>query len=385
MVMSRPSDTPQAAYAVESCAQRHTQLECAAPLRPGTACRVVAHLDLDAFFAAVEENLDPSLRGKPVIVGGGARGVVATANYLARQYGVHSAMPLTTARRLCPHGVFIAGNHHLYREYSRRLMAILGEYSPLVEQVSLDEAYVDLTGTERLFGPVERTARAIQQRVQDELALSISVGLASNKLVAKVASDHDKPGGLTVVRPGEEAAFLAPLPVRVLWGVGPVTARKLAALGVETVGDLLRLDPGELPARFGSQGVQLARQAQGLDDRPVVIEHEIKSVSQETTFARDISQPEALKAALLELSQGVAERLHRRELAAGTVAIKLRYADFTTVTRQMALAVPTDDAETIYRAALVLLRRTWRRGQPVRLLGVAGQRLSAPAGQLSLF
>jgi DNA polymerase IV len=188
-----------------------------------------------------------------------------------------------------------------------------------------------------------------------------------------------------VVRPGEEAAFLAPLPVRVLWGVGPVTAQRLAELGVETVADLRRLDPAELAARFGSHGLHLGQQAQGLDDRPLSTDHEIKSVSQETTFARDVVQPEALHAHLHELSQGVARRLRRRELAAGTVAIKLRYADFSTVTRQMALAVPTDDGEVIYRAALVLLQRTWRRGRPVRLLGVAGQRLSAPAGQLSLF
>ena len=345
--------------------------------------RIVVHMDLDAFFAAVEALEDPALAGKPLIVGGRPeeRGVVASASYEARARGVHSAMPTYRALALCPDAVIRPTRHGTYGGYSRRVMAILREASPLVEQMSIDEACLELTDQVEDWEAGVEVARQIQRRVREEVGLSASLGVATNKLVAKVASDHDKPGGLTVVRPGEEAAFLAPLPVRVLWGVGPVTAQKLAALGVETVGDLLRLDPGELPARFGSQGVQLARQAQGLDDRPVVIEHEIKSVSQETTFARDISQPEALKAALLELSQGVAERLHRRELAAGTVAIKLRYADFTTVTRQMALAVPTDDAETIYRAALVLLRRTWRRGQPVRLLGVAGQLQVEGAGE----
>lgn len=349
--------------------------------------RIVVHMDLDAFFASVEALEDPALAGKPIIVGGRPeeRGVVASASYEARARGVHSAMPTYRALALCPDAVIRPARHGVYGDYSRRVMAILREASPLVEQMSIDEACLELTDQVEDWEAGVEVARQIQRRVRQEVGLSASLGVATNKLVAKVASDYDKPGGLTVVRPGEEAAFLAPLPVRVLWGVGPVTAQKLAELGVETVADLLRLDPGELWARFGSQGAHLIRQARGIDDRPVVTEHEIKSVSQETTFARDLSQPEALKAALLELSQGVAERLRRRELAAGTVAIKLRYADFTTVTRQMALTVPTDDAETIYNAALVLLRRTWRRGQPVRLLGVAGQRLSAPAGQLSLF
>ena len=349
--------------------------------------RIVVHMDLDAFFAAVEALEEPALAGKPVIVGGrpDQRGVVASASYEARARGVHSAMPTFRALALCPEAVVRPARHGVYGGYSRRVMAILEKAAPQVEQMSIDEAYLELTGQVDDWQAGVEVARQVQRRVREEVGLSASLGVAANKLVAKVASDRDKPGGLTVVRPGEEAAFLAPLPVRVLWGVGPVTAQKLAELGVETVADLGRLEPGDLAARFGSHGLLLARQAQGLDDRPVVVEHEIKSVSQETTFVRDIAQPEALKAHLRELSQGVAERLRRRQLAAGTVAIKLRYADFTTVTRQMALTVPTDDAEAIYRAALVLLHRTWRRGRPVRLLGVAGQRLSSPAGQLSLF
>jgi len=349
--------------------------------------RIVVHLDLDAFFAAVEVLEEPALAGKPIIVGGRPeeRGVVSSASYEARARGVHSAMPTYRALILCPEAVVRPARHGVYGGYSRRVMAILEQAAPLVEQMSIDEACLELTGQVEEWQAGVEVARHIQRRVREEVGLSASLGVATNKLVAKVASDRDKPGGLTVVRPGEEAAFLAPLPVRVLWGVGPVTAQKLAELGIETVADLGRLDPGGLAARFGSHGLLLAQQAQGIDDRPVVAEHECKSVSQETTFVRDTVQPETLKATLRELSRGVSERLRHRELAAGTVAIKLRYADFTTVTRQMALAVPTDDAEAIYRAALVLLHRTWRRGRPVRLLGVAGQRLSTPAGQLPLF
>ncbi|MBC7294218.1 MAG: DNA polymerase IV, partial [Thermoleophilia bacterium] len=227
--------------------------------------RAIVHLDFDAFFAAVEENRDPSLRGRPVIVGGGERGVVATANYVARRYGVHSAMPIRTARRLCPQAVFLPGNHRLYREYSQRLLALLETYSPLVEQVSLDEAYVDLTGTERLFGSPVDTARLIQQRVAQELDLSISVGVASNKLVAKVASDYHKPGGFTVVPAGKEAEFLAPLPVEKLPGVGPVLLEQLRDRGVATIGDLARIPPRLLRLSFGEWGEVLAQRARGED------------------------------------------------------------------------------------------------------------------------
>ncbi len=385
MVMSKPPDSPQIANAVESCAQRCTRLECAVPRRPGTACRVVAHLDLDAFFAAVEENLHPSLRGKPVIVGGGTRGVVATANYLARQYGVHSAMPLTTARRLCPHGVFIAGNHHLYREYSRRLMAILGEYSPLVEQVSLDEAYVDLTGTERLFGPVERTARAIQQRVQDELALSISVGLASNKLVAKVASDMEKPRGFTVVPPGTEAEFLAPLPVERLPGVGPVLLGQLRDRGVRTVGDLARVPSHLLSLSFGEWGRMLAHAARGEDRRRVEPQQTVKSISRETTFPEDVTDPEVLESTLVALTEDVCRRLRRRHLEARTVTIKIRYSDFVTHTCSRTLERPRDVDEIFFQEVLSLFRQGRTRRYHIRLLGVGVSNLAPRAWQDDLF
>jgi len=348
--------------------------------------RAIVHLDLDAFYAAVEVLEKPELAGKPLLIGGRPdhRGVVSTASYEARKFGVHSAMPMTRALRLCPDAILLPPRIGDCRVYSRQVMAILREHTPLVEQVSIDEAYLDLTGqVDSWDGAVQRAVQ-IQARVEADVGLSASLGVATNKLVAKVASDRDKPGGLTVVRPGEEAAFLAPLPVRVLWGVGPVTARKLAEVGVTTVGELARLPEASLRERFGGHGSSMARQARGIDRRPVVTEHQIKSVSQETTFSRDLADATALRRQLWRLSQGLARRLERAELAAGTVVLKLRYADFTTMTRQTKLAVPTDDERVIYRTALALLRREWQRGRPVRLLGVAGRGLCPPVGQLPL-
>ncbi|NLE73165.1 MAG: DNA polymerase IV [Actinobacteria bacterium] len=354
-------------------------------MQPRIMRRVVAHLDLDAFFAAVEENLDPTLRGKPVIVGGGKRGVVATANYIARRYGVHSAMPLVTAHRLCPHGVFVAGNHRLYRDYSRRLMNILGEYSPLVEQVSLDEAYVDLTGTERLFGPVTHTARAIQQRVQEELALSISVGLAGNKLVAKVASDMEKPHGFTVVPHGTEAAFLASLPVERLPGVGPALLRKLRDRGVRTVGDLARVPERLLRLSFGEWGCTLAHAARGEDHRRVESREMVKSISRETTFPDDVGDPEVLESTLIALTEDVCRRLRRRHLEARTVTVKIRYADFVTHTCSRTLTQPRDVDEVFFQEVISLFRRGRTRRYRVRLLGVGVGNLTPRAWQDDLF
>jgi DNA polymerase-4 len=348
--------------------------------------RSIIHLDLDAFYTAVEILENPELSGKPVIVGGqpGERGVVASASYAARAFGVHSAMPMSRALSLCPKAVVVPPRHRLYSDYSRRVMDILRQASPLFEQVSIDEAYLDVTeGTSQWEEAIE-LATQLQRQVLEVTGLSASLGVATNKLVAKVASDRDKPGGLTIVPPGEEARFLAPLPVRVLWGVGPVMARKLSELGVTSVGDLARVTEDELRLRFGSQGAALSRQAKGIDRRAVVTEHAIKSVSQERTFRRDIADVEALLGQLLHLSQKVAERLKRKDLAAGTVAIKLRYADFSTLTRQMTLSVPSDDEQVIFRTAKTLLERSWQRGRPVRLLGVAARRLCAPPQQLPL-
>jgi DNA polymerase-4 len=330
---------------------------------------------------------DPNLAGKPILVGGRpeSRGVVAAASYAAREYGVHSAMPMYRAVRLCPSAVVLPPRFDLYRHYSRQVMALLHETTPVVEKMSIDEAYLDLTEQVDQWEEIVPLARRLQERVLDDVGLSASLGVATNKLVAKVASDHDKPGGLTVVHPGEEADFLKPLSVRVIWGIGPVTAEKLADMGVITVGDLAQLSERKLAARFGEHGAAMAERARGIDPRPVVTEHERKSVSREKTFIRDLRELEALKKELWKLSQSVARRLERASAAAGTVTIKLRYDDFETLTRQMSLDVATDDAVRIYRSALVLLKQAWEGGRAVRLLGVGGSDLTQPTGQIPLF
>jgi DNA polymerase-4 len=350
-------------------------------VRPRAAHRTIAHLDFDAFFAAVEENLDPSLRGKPVIVGGGERGVVSTANYVARRYGVHSAMPLRTARRLCPHGVYLSGHHQVYYDYSRRFVAMLDEYSPLVERMSLDEAFVDLTGTEALFGPPEETARLIQKRVNDELRLSISVGLATNKLVAKVASDLHKPAGFTVVPPGKEAEFLAPLPVERLPGVGPALLRQLHDRGVETVGDLARVPVHLLRLSFGEWGEELAHKARGEDVRRVAPVEEIKSISREHTFEEDVSDVGIIESTLVALTEDVCRRLRRRRLEARTVTVKIRYSDFVTHTCSHTLLRPLDVDEAFFGEVLGLFREGRRRRYRLRLVGVALSNLVPRAWQ----
>jgi DNA polymerase-4 len=338
--------------------------------RPRAAHRVIAHLDFDAFFAAVEENRDPSLRGKPVIVGGGERGVVSTANYVARRYGVHSAMPLRTARRLCPQGVYLSGHHQLYYDYSRRLMDMLGQYSPLVERMSLDEAYVDLTGTEQLFGPPVDTARLIQRRVTEELTLSISVGVATNKLVAKVASDYRKPGGFTVVPAGHEAQFLAPLPVEKLPGVGPALLEQLRDRGVVTVGDLAQIPAHLLRLSFGEWGEELAHRARGEDVRRVTPREEVKSISREHTFEEDVSDVGLLESTLIALTEDVCRRLRGNRLEARTVTVKIRYSDFVTHTCSHTLPRPVDVDEVFFEEVLALFRQGRRRRYRLRLVGV---------------
>jgi DNA polymerase-4 len=342
---------------------------------------------LDAFYAAVEVLENPGLAGKPVLIGGQPeqRGVVAAASYPARAFGVRSAMPMSRALQRCPSAIVPPPRFDINRKYSRQVMDILRQTSPLVEQISIDEAYLDLSDQAVAWEDAVDIAQTLQKRVREEVGLSASLGVATNKLVAKVASDRDKPGGLTVVRSGEEAAFLSPLPVRVLWGVGPRTAEKLAQIGVMTVGELAERSEGELRRRFGRHGAAMANHARGIDRRSVVTEHERKSVSQERTFARDLGDVEALDKQLKRLSQRVAQHLKRAGVVAGTVAIKLRYSDFETLTRQQRLAVPTDDAEAIYQVARVLFNRVWQHGRPVRLLGVAGRHLSPPPGQMSLF
>ena len=348
--------------------------------------RTILHADLDAFYASVEVLDDPSLRGKPVIVGGepGGRGVVSAASYEARRFGVHSAMPLRTAARLCPDGVFLPGRPDRYRELSRAVMAIFASYTPLVEPISLDEAFLDVTGSLTAFGEGEAIAARIKERVLAEVGLVVSVGVASNKLCAKVASDLRKPDALVVVPPGDEAAFLAPLPVGRLWGVGPQARQALADHGVSTIGQLATMSDATLRRRFGSHGTELARRARGMDPSPVVPGQAPKSIGHELTFDRDVSDPARLEATLLDLAESVASRLRANGLAAGAVQLKLRYEGFETLTRQVAVPHQTRESAPIYAAGVALLRKTLVRGRAVRLIGLTAINLTE-AQQLTLF
>jgi len=348
--------------------------------------RTILHADLDAFYASVEVLDDPSLVGKPVIVGGrpDERGVVSAASYEARRYGVHSAMPLRTAARHCPHGVFLPGRPHRYRELSEQVMAIFADFTPLTEPISLDEAFLDVTASERALGTGETIARRIKQRVLDEAGLVVSVGVATNKLVAKVASDLRKPDALVVVPPGEEAAFLAPLPIRRLWGVGPQAQGALAEFGVTTIGQLAALPPATLRRRFGRHGDDLAARARGIDRSAVQPFHAPKSIGHEHTFDVDSADVRRLEATLLDLAESVASRLRRHELAAGSVQLKLRYEGFETLTRQAPLPRQERDSAPLYQAALALLRRTLVEGRGVRLIGLTAINLSE-VQQLTLF
>ena len=349
--------------------------------------RYILHLDIDAFYASVEEILDPSLKGKPIVVGARPeqRGVVASASYAARAFGVHSAMPTAQALRLCPQAIIVSPHRKAYMGYSARMMAILSEYSPLIEPLSLEEAFLDLTGCESLWGSSEELARQIQKRLVVQLGLSASVGLAANKLVAKIASGLEKPRGFVVVPHGREAEFLAPLPVEKLWGVGEVTARSLHEMGIFTIGQLAQLPAAQLEAKFGRRGRDLHRQARGIDDSPVVVEREEKSLSREVTFAQDIGDRRALRKTLLSLSEDVARRLRKRGLRGRTVKLKLRYADFTTLTRQVTVDSPTDLEQVIFDQAARLLDRAWDRRRKVRLIGVGVSKFELEERQLSLF
>ncbi|NLX36767.1 MAG: DNA polymerase IV [Chloroflexi bacterium] len=350
--------------------------------------RWIVHVDLDAFFASVEEFLNSSLRGKPIVVGGTpqGRGVVASASYAARAFGVRSAMPVAQALRLCPHLVIVRGHYDRYGEFSDQIMQILDEFTPVMEQVSIDEAFLDITGCERLWGTPRQTAERIRTRVASEVGLPISLGVASTKLVAKIACSQGKPNGLVMVPRNEEARYLAPLSVQELWGVGKVTAAKLQAQGIHKIGDLQRLDQNELTARFGDAGAWLYRSSLGIDSSSVSPDRERRSVSHETTFAQDVAEREPLRRTILEMSDHLARQLRERRLVGGTVRLKLRTADFDTFTRQRALEQPTDRAEVINSAAAQLLDSNWAPGTRLRLIGVGVSGLLDGAGyQLGLF
>ena len=346
--------------------------------------RTVLHLDLDAFFCSVEELVNPALKGTAFAVGGRAdeRGVLSTASYAARKFGVRSAMPTAQALRLCPHLNLLPGNRRLYGEYSRKVMALLAEVSPVVEQISIDEAFVDLTGDPQPGGAIAAT---VQQRIEAEFGLPSSFGVATNKLVAKIATNVGKPRGLIVVPPGEEAAFLAPLPLAELWGVGPKMRANLEGLGMKVIGDLAAWPEADLTRRFGEWGRALARHARGLDDRPVTNDYEAKSISSETTFARDVTDAPTLRKRILQFSEEVAANLRHDGLAARTVKIKVRWPPFETITRQTTLAQPTDLDNEIFAAAWALFNKVWGPGKRVRLIGVGVSGLTESARQMELF
>ncbi len=334
--------------------------------------RAVALVDLDAFYASVEAVERPELAGKPLLVGGSpeGRGVVAAASYAARAYGCHSAMPMARALRLCPHAVVVHPRFPLYRDYSARVMAIIGNESPVVEQMSIDEAYVELTSIARTAEEAEGRAHRIQARVRVELGLPCSVGLATSKLVAKVACEAGKPSGFTVVPPGAEAAFLAPMPVEALPGIGPRSAERLHSVGLATLGQVAAAPVGQLTAALGPWGAVLARRARGEDPSPVRTEHGSKSVSAEETFAQDVDERERLEEELERLAGRVARSLAAEGLVGRTVVLKLRYADFTTITRSASREAATASAEAITAAAHDLLAQHWHPGEAVRLVGV---------------
>jgi DNA polymerase-4 len=348
--------------------------------------RCVFHVDMDAFYASVEVLDNPLLRGKPVIVGGRSpRSVVSAASYEARRFGVRSAMPMSQALRLCPDAEVIAGRMSRYVDISQQVMAIFGRFSPIIEPLSLDEAYLEMTGWLPQGATPEETASELQATMDREIALSCSIGVATCKSVAKIASDLRKPHGLVVVPPGEEAAFLAPLPIGALRGVGRVTEQKLQAWGIATIGDLTRLPAAMLQQQFGSAGPELLQMAQGIDPSPVVPEHEAKSIGRETTFAVDIRDRDVLEATLLELADDVAARLRRHGRAAQGVTLKLRDETFATRTRAAQLPEPTDLAEPLYAAGKALLTAS-SLARPIRLIGITATHLcEAGERQLSLF
>jgi DNA polymerase IV len=339
--------------------------------------RTYFHVDMDAFFVSVEELFDPSLRGKPVVVGGKSneRGVVSAASYAARKFGVHSAMPLRTAYKLCPQAIFVEGHPDRYREYSQKVYEVLHSFSPLVEMASIDEAYLDMTGTERLYGPPLRAAHLLHQRMKERTALNCSVGIAVSRLVAKISSDQAKPNGVLWIIPGRESSFLAPLDVRKVPGVGKVTEKNLHSFGIRKVGDLARLEDSFLEQHFGKWGLALAGKSRGLDaggwyDTEIGEDTGPKSISHEHTFAEDTADAAQLEATLTRLCEMVGRRLREHGLNARTIQLKLRYSDFSTITRAHSITRATQLDTELFAEIRRLFRDNWKAGATVRLLGV---------------
>jgi DNA polymerase-4 len=349
--------------------------------------RSILHVDMDAFYASVEQRDDPELVGKPVVVGGGSnRGVVAAASYEARKFGIRSAMPMAEAMRRCDHLVRVKPRMSHYVDASRQIFAIFGEFTPLVEGLSLDEAFLDVTASVKLFGSPREIATRVKQQIKDQTRLTASVGVAENKLVAKIASDLDKPDGLAVVMPGDYREKLDPLPVRVIPGIGRETLKRLDAIGVATVRDLRLAHDRDLEPIFGRYTIKTRERAAGIDHRPVVPSRDEKSISAEETYDQDLSKPAEMDRELLRLAERTATRLRKSGLAAGTVQVKIRRADFTTYTRQQGLKPPSNSTDQICRLARELLN-SWLAGNPgarIRLLGVGGSNLIT-AQQADLF
>ena len=348
----------------------------------------IIHLDMDAFYASVEQLDNPDLKGKPVIVGGSSmRGVVSAASYEARRFKIHSAMPIAQAKKLCPHGVFLPVRMKRYREISRKIFAIFARYTPLVEPLSLDEAFLDVTGSEKLFGTAESIAARIRAEVFAETGLTVSAGVASTKLVAKIASDINKPDGITIVPENREAEFLTHLPIKKLWGVGRKTQETLAILGVHTIGDLARLPLPLLEKKFGKHGKSLHYAALGYDERNVETAHETKSVGHEFTFDTDLTDIISIRRELLELSGMVASRLRRYQFQGRSITLKVKYHDFRQITRSSTIKQHCADSKKIYQEALQLLDKTDAGQKPVRLLGISisGLQLEGELKQQYLF
>jgi DNA polymerase-4 len=353
--------------------------------------RTIFHVDMDAFFVSVEELYDPSLQGKPVVVGGQRheRGVVSAASYAARKFGVHSALPLRTAAKLCPHAIFVDGHPERYRECSEKVYKVLTSFSPQVEMASIDEAYLDMTGTARLHGPPLLAAHKLHRKMKEDTRLNCSIGIGSSRLIAKVSSAQAKPNGALWIIAGEEAKFLAPLDVREIPGVGEVMERHLHALGINKVGDLARLAHSELDERFGKWGLALAGKARGEDaggwfDAEVGARESAKSISHEHTYDEDTADATQLEATLMRLSEMVARRLREASVHARTIQLKLRYKDFTTITRARTLPASTQLDGEIFTQVRALFRKHWKPGSLVRLLGVQASSFEAQAQQVSL-
>ncbi|MBU0675312.1 MAG: DNA polymerase IV [Proteobacteria bacterium] len=340
--------------------------------------RTIIHLDMDAFYASVEELDNPEYRGKPLVVGGlSDRSVVSAASYAARKFGIHSAMPMTQAKKLCPHGFFLPIRMRRYQELSSHIMDIFHRITPIIEPISLDEAFLDVTGSIGLFGPGPEIARKLKEMIKAETGLTGSAGVASSKLVAKIASDLEKPDGLTIVPVGHEAAFLDPLPIGKLWGVGRTTMATLNLMGIRTIGDLGRMPENILTAKFGKHGRHMSQSARGIDPRWVETTREAKSIGNEETFATDLTNQEHLKRELLALAIRVGKRLRSHGLAGKTVTIKVKYHDFKIISRAVTLVTPTNDGKEIFRQGRQLLSKTEAGKKPVRLLGISVSNLGA--------